>query len=312
MITAIGLASPRRVRKMSKPSRPGSSTSRIIRSNWPVCAWASASRPSANTVIANPGRPKTLLDERGNPCLIFGNEDSAHFPPLLSCNGCALLTSGTRIVKVDPSPGAPDRSTVPPWASAIATTMDRPSPDPSMVLLDSRRVNRSKIRSRTSVGMPGPSSRTDRFSQLPVSVSDTSAAMTIGAPGVEYLTALSASCGHAWVMCPASMSAGPLTDSTRQERVWSSAEALAPTAAVNDLMSTSAGSTKCGALDAASSEVSRDQRAHPIKLLDGDRPGRLNITQAAGVEQLQMAANDRDRCLQLVTDVVEQAPLAPG
>ena len=103
-------------------------------------------------------------------------------------------------MKVDPSPGTPERSAVPPWASTIAATMDKPSPDPSVARLDSSRLNRSKIRSRSSVGMPGPPSRTDRFSQLPVSFSDTSDVMTIGAPGVEYLTALSASCSQAWVM----------------------------------------------------------------------------------------------------------------
>jgi len=60
------------------------------------------------------------------------------------------------MVNVDSCPGALESSTLPPWAWAIAETMDRPSPVPSVPLLDSSRLNRSKIRSCASGGMPGP------------------------------------------------------------------------------------------------------------------------------------------------------------
>ena len=56
----------------------------------------------------------------------------------------------------------PRSTTVPPWCSVIALTIDRPRPSPpaSRARPSSRRVNRSNTSSRSSAGMPGPSSST--------------------------------------------------------------------------------------------------------------------------------------------------------
>ena len=61
-------------------------------------------------------------------------------------------------MKVEPSPGVDATSSVPPCASTIARLSAKPSPDPGAS--GPRRTPSSKIRARSSRGMPGPASAT--------------------------------------------------------------------------------------------------------------------------------------------------------
>ncbi len=52
-----------------------------------------------------------------------------------------------------------------------------------------------------------------------------------------------------------------------------------------------------------------DQHVHPVELVDRELARGFDLVRVARVEQLEVAANDRDRRAQLVADVVEQPTL---
>ena len=67
--------------------------------------------------------------------------------------------AGSEILTVAPGPSG-TMLALPPWASAIARTMARPSPVPPRVRAESPRVKRSKARSPSCGGKPRPESAT--------------------------------------------------------------------------------------------------------------------------------------------------------
>ena len=71
-------------------------------------------------------------------------------------------TSGIATSKVAPAPGIERTVAEPPSASAMARTIESPSPLPPPVRLVSSRQNRSKTRAALSALSPGPSSATAR------------------------------------------------------------------------------------------------------------------------------------------------------
>ncbi len=77
-------------------------------------------------------------------------------------SGHARLASASTMSNSVPLPTVLRTRSVPPWASAIVLTIDSPRPTPSVppLRLASDRPKRSKIRSRSSAGMPAPESAT--------------------------------------------------------------------------------------------------------------------------------------------------------
>src|SRR6185312_11980096 len=64
---------------------------------------------------------QTLLEERGDARLVFGYQDSLHE---------LCMARGITTANVEPIPGSLSTSARPPWASAMAATIDSPSPEP--------------------------------------------------------------------------------------------------------------------------------------------------------------------------------------
>lgn len=96
--------------------------------------------------------------------------------------------AGRGISKTDPAPTVLCTRTEPWWASAIAFTIARPSPNPPSSRLRplSTRANRSKMRVRSPGGIPGPESATARTTSAPSPWAE--------GPAPSYPSGLTASC----------------------------------------------------------------------------------------------------------------------
>src|SRR6516162_7111757 len=141
-----------------------------------------------------PLRMQAFGQEPDDMRFILGDEYAAHATTSFkrergSTPGGAAGRWGTDIRNRAPPPCRSSSATLPPWAAAMAPTMESPSPVP-LVRRASRRANRSKIRVRITAGMPGPSSATVN-SMAPATIADP---ISTAVPGGVCATAFAASC----------------------------------------------------------------------------------------------------------------------
>src|SRR5690606_4113987 len=106
---------------------------------------------------------QALGDERGDALRVLDDEDLAHAASSGSARGAGRRGIATTTRAPVPDSGA-STCARPPWAAAIAATIGRPRPEPSTPRPLVPRANRSKTRSASSGGTPGPSSVTLRSS----------------------------------------------------------------------------------------------------------------------------------------------------
>src|SRR5260221_7338157 len=96
------------------------------------------------------------------------------------CSACSVVkfcsATGSVKLKSAPPPARSSTEMAPPCASTSARTMARPSPVPPVAAAreGSARKKRSKMRSRSSAGTPGPESATLSRTSCPVRAADTS------------------------------------------------------------------------------------------------------------------------------------------
>ena len=111
-----------------------------------------------------------IQDDAGN--LIRSSNNSSRDQRVAAKHGLAS-NPAARAPPRAPPPGASEARTVPLWASAIARTIESPRPAPPELRERARsvRYSRSNTRSRSSAGIPGPSSITANAIRPPGSVS---------------------------------------------------------------------------------------------------------------------------------------------
>ena len=307
---------PRSRRVTSCPSRSGRPISSTIRSNSPGRGGTERFWPGVDDSRREPGRLETLLEERGDALLVFGDEDAGHAVPSV----CAAVgrVAGRTIVNVAPCPGLESTVTRPPWASAMLATIARPRPEPPgpRPRVAEPRWKRWKIRCWSSIRMPGPKSRTQSrtVSSLPLDPPSppSRSALPISMrprPGfpvcdgvrgelqhrlrdpvrVQRRDALRARRDHPLLV---GQGGGLRMDAVRQLREIDRPDRQAP--------------------DIAAVGQSGDlghEAGHPVHLVDDEPAGCAHVGRIVLVDHFEVSAHDRERRLQLVPDVAEQLSL---
>ena len=208
------------------------------------------------------------------------------------------------MVNVAPPPGVSVTTQSPPWPLVIASTMARPRPDPPTERLPWARSNRRKMRCREAGGIPGPWSRTHRRAPDGVAL----AADLDGRAGGRVLGGV----------------VGELQPGLQQAVLVADDEAVgvrldAP-GVVGDHRDELADARREArevdilhrvgvALDGRQQVDVLDQPGHPVELGDADLPRARDVGGVRGIHELEVAAHDRDRRLELVAHVVQQLSL---
>ena len=213
---------------------------------------------------------------------------------------------GMTSVKIAPWGEASSRVTRPSWARAIARTMDRPSPKPSSSSGTALRPNRSKICSRSPAGTPGPAVAHPEARRA---CRRTTSRGRRRRRRCVCLTALSQSWSSAWVSRCSSTVA--VTDAVSSSVHLPVAEA----AGLGEHVDGEAGEVdgpradEVGPVALGEQDQVADQAGHPVDLVEQQLAGLGDLLGAADVEQLEVAAQDGQRRLELVAGVVEELPL---
>ena len=195
----------------------------------------------------------------------------------------------------------------PSWASTIPATMASPSPAPPRPCLrpPSARQKRSKIASASSVGSPGPWSRTSRSTEPFSRATDTS----IGVPAGVCTSALRSRLASTW----RSWWASPITGARSLSSEISRSGAVARASSTASPASPERSSSACGASAISSSRasVSRSSTSTPIRAASSSMR-RIAFSVSSGSprgahpEQLGVAADRRQRRAQLVRGVGDE------